>query len=116
MQVEKLGIDCTQHGGLQPTRHRNVVRVYSPASFRQLAFQIENMARSAWGRQDTPKGKEKLLRAIFGEKASDVRVVKLSLSSLLSRMTEFSPVKITRFASTVLITEVPGWLLIPHDN
>src|SRR5438552_1127735 len=37
-QVEKLGIDCTQHGRLQPTRHRNVVRVYSPARFCQLAF------------------------------------------------------------------------------
>ena len=55
-QVEKLGIDCTQHGRLQPTRHRNVVRVYSPARFCQLAFQIENMARPAWRRQDAPKG------------------------------------------------------------
>src|SRR5947208_13320928 len=37
--VEQLGVDYPQYGGLQPTRHRNVVRVYSRASFRQLAFQ-----------------------------------------------------------------------------
>src|SRR5439155_11535901 len=30
-------------------------------------------------------------------------VVKVSLLSLLSRMTEFSPIRITRFASTVLM-------------
>src|ERR1700758_209593 len=30
-RVEKRGRDCTEHGGLQQTRHRNVVRVYSPA-------------------------------------------------------------------------------------
>jgi hypothetical protein len=38
-------------------------------------------------------------------------VVKLSLSVSLSRMTEFSPVKITRLASTVLITDVSGLVL-----
>ena len=54
-QVEKLGVDCTQHGGLQPTCHRNVVRIYSPARFRELAFQIENVARPAWRGQDAPK-------------------------------------------------------------
>src|ERR1700730_16501082 len=55
-RVEKLGIDCTKHGGLQPAHHRNIVRVYSPASFCQLALHIENMARPAWRRQDAPKG------------------------------------------------------------
>src|SRR5216683_1646777 len=40
-------------------------------------------------------------------------VVKASLSLLLSRMTEFSPVRITRFASTVLMAASPGWFLMP---
>jgi hypothetical protein len=43
-------------------------------------------------------------------------VVKASLSLLLSRMTEFSPVRITRFTSTVLIVASPGWFLMPHDS
>ena len=38
-------------------------------------------------------------------------VVKLSLSIELSRMTEFSPVSITRFTSIVLITDVSGLAL-----
>src|SRR5215472_8862007 len=38
-------------------------------------------------------------------------VVKLSLSIGVSRMTEFSPVSITRFASIVLITDVSGLVL-----
>src|SRR3984893_7111562 len=41
-------------------------------------------------------------------------VVKVSLSLLLSLMTEFSPVRITRFASTVLITDYPRLVLIPR--
>jgi len=39
-------------------------------------------------------------------------VVKLSLSIGLSRMTEFSPVRITRFASIVLMTDVSEWFSI----
>src|SRR5271169_5345552 len=38
-------------------------------------------------------------------------VVKVSLSLVLSRMTEFSPVRITRFASTVLMADGSGWVV-----
>ena len=42
-------------------------------------------------------------------------VVKASLSFLFSRMTEFSPVTITLFTSTVLIVDSPSRGLIPVE-
>ena len=39
-------------------------------------------------------------------------VVKLSLSMVLSLMTEFSTVRITRFASTVLMADASGLGLV----
>ena len=43
-------------------------------------------------------------------------VVKTSLSLLLSRMTEFSPVRTTRFASTVLTADVSKLFLMSYDT
>ena len=39
-------------------------------------------------------------------------VVKLSLSMVPSLMTEFSPVRITRFTSTVLMADASGLVLV----
>ncbi len=49
--VKKLGIDNTEHSGLQPARHRNIIRIYSPARLSQLAFQGESMAWPSGERQ-----------------------------------------------------------------
>jgi hypothetical protein len=53
--VEKLGIDRAHHGGLQPARHRDVVRIDPPAVFRQLALQIKDIAGPGRASQDAPK-------------------------------------------------------------
>jgi hypothetical protein len=53
--VEKLGIDRAHHGGLQPARHCDVVRIDPPVVFRQLALQIKDIAGSRRGGQDAPK-------------------------------------------------------------
>jgi hypothetical protein len=55
IRVSKFGINCADNGRLQPTRHRNIVGVYSPAAACKLAIQVENMARACRRRQDTPK-------------------------------------------------------------
>jgi hypothetical protein len=91
--VAKLRIDRAHHGGLQPARHCDVVGINPPAVFRQLALEIEDIAGPGRGGQDAPKL---------------ACVVKASLSFLFNRMTEFSPVTITLFTSTVLIADSPN--------
>jgi hypothetical protein len=92
IRVSKFGLNCADNGRLQPTRHRNIVGVYSPAAACKLAIQVENMAEPA---------AEDRIRQKFAF------VVKESLSVGLSRIAEFSPVTITRFTSTVLIKASP---------
>ena len=45
-RVQQLGIEHALHGGLQPPRHRDVIRIDAPMVVRQFALEIEHMPRA----------------------------------------------------------------------
>jgi len=52
--VGSFGIEHSLNGGLQPSRHRDVVGVDSPAPFCQLALQVEDMTGPGRRKDDPP--------------------------------------------------------------
>jgi hypothetical protein len=68
LEIEKLGIDASDNGELQPACSRSIVPVYAPARLGQLSFQIEDVTR--------PRRAQRRQKLAF--------LVKLSPSVLLS--------------------------------
>src|SRR5262249_18516554 len=50
-----LGIEHSLDSGLQPPRHRSIVRIDAPTIFRQLALEIENVPHSGRAENDAPE-------------------------------------------------------------
>jgi hypothetical protein len=53
--VGELCVEHSLHGRLQPARHRDIVRIDTPAILGEFALQIENVAGPGWREYDSPK-------------------------------------------------------------
>src|SRR5208282_368654 len=56
-RVSGFGVEHSLDGGLQPSRHRNVIGVDVPAIIRQLAVEVENVPWSGRASDDAPKAR-----------------------------------------------------------